>query len=360
MKLRPKLPIALAIAFGIAVFTTPNALGRDTIKVGGTGAFSEVYAAYYFGRDLGFWDEQDLDFKFVVLRGSAIMIPQLASKQVDISSVTPELLITAANKGRPFPVRLVFNNFRRNHWRFGTRSDSSVESLADLKGGALGVGALTWGNLPLMSEILADAGVEWDKDVKIRPVGGMGPNAWRMLAKGSVDALNLPVWDLEKARLAGHSIRYLPIPDKYTRVIANGFATHVDNIRNPDLIVRWGRAYVQSIAACDANRRACLAAFLQANPEQGPAAGAARERWLDQKTVVLEAYSEIKALAPGEGALIGHYPVADVENLVSIMREGEKIASDEISLDLIFTNALIDAINDVDIKAAEAKARAVQ
>jgi len=87
--------------------------------------------------------------------------------------------------------------------------DSPVKALKDLHGKKLGVGALSWGNLPMSRLMLGSAGVTWMKDVQVLPVG-VGPAAWQRLKSGSVDALNLPATQNEMMAQAGTPIRRLP------------------------------------------------------------------------------------------------------------------------------------------------------
>jgi NitT/TauT family transport system substrate-binding protein len=347
-------PLKLTLVALLALVASA-AHARDKIIVGVTDALGPNYASYFYGEKLGFWREENLSPEFVTLRGSAVMIPQLANKRVHISSVTPELLISAVARGEPFPVRLVYNNLRRSLWEFGVLESSPVRSLSDLKGRALGVGALTWGNLPTTRLLLADAGVTWQRDVEIKPIG-MGPAAWRQLETGAVHALNLQVWELHAARLAGASIRYLPVPERFRDVIHNGFATHNDFIANPDLVARWGRAYTQSQIACTANRRACLDAFLDANADQRPPTAEARETWMKQQIELAETYGRIIELGANEPQQWGLYPPGSVERLITLMHEGGQIPRGDIGPDQVYTNALVPAFNRIDTVAARRRA----
>jgi NitT/TauT family transport system substrate-binding protein len=349
--------ILRALALTACVLASGIAEARDKIVVGITDAMGPNYASYFFGEKLGFWREANLTPDFVVLRGSAVMIPQLANKQVHVSSITPELLISAAAQNKAFPVRLIYNNLRRSLWEFGVLESSPLRTLTDLKGRTLGVGALTWGNLPTTRLILAHAGVTWQQDVKINPTG-MGPAAWRQLQTGAVDALNLQIWELHAARLAGTPIRYLPVPDQFREVIHNGFAVHDDLIGNPDLITRWGKAYTQSVVACAANRRACLEAFLEANPDQRPANAEAREVWMKQQIELADVYWKIVELGPNEPRQWGLYPDGSIARLIKLMQDGGQIPAAPIDPALVYTNALVPAFNSVDLEAARRKALA--
>jgi NitT/TauT family transport system substrate-binding protein len=347
--------VLLVAAVAATTLIAPPVLARDKIVVGLTDSMNPNYASYFYGEKLGFWRDANLTPEFVVLRGSAVMIPQLANKQVHVSSVTPELLIAAAARKEPFPVRLVYNNLRRSLWEFGVMDNSPIRTLADLKGRTLGVGALTWGNLPTTRLILANAGVTWQQDVKINPTG-MGPAAWRQLQTGGVDALNLQVWELQAARLAGTNVRFLPVPPQFREVIHNGFAVHNDFIAAPDLINRWGKAYTQSIVACAANRKACLEAFLEANPDQRPPNAEAVEKWLQQQVELAETYWKIVELGTNEPQEWGRYPPGSVERLIKLMHEGGQIPTGDIDPASIYTNALVGGFNAVDLAAARRKA----
>ncbi len=181
----------LAVAAGFALAGASIAMAQEKVVLGLPGAgWSVQYAYYQFGEKLGFFKDEGMVLERIAVSGSAVLLPQVASNQVQFGYANPDLTVIALAKGEPLPVKFVQNWLQSSTWEVVTLANSPVKSLADLKGKKLGVGALTFGNIPLTKAMLANAGLGWNKDVEILPVG-TGAAAWRRLQTGEIDALNL-------------------------------------------------------------------------------------------------------------------------------------------------------------------------
>src|SRR5690606_15106283 len=143
------------------------------------------------GETLGFFKEEGLKLEYVSVQGTAVLLPQVANGSVEFGIMNADLAVIAAAKKEPFPVKFFYNFYPRNIFEFTVLADSPIKTLADLKDKKLGVGALSWGNLPMSRLMLGSAGVAWMKDIQVLPVG-VGPAAWQRMKSGSIDALNLP------------------------------------------------------------------------------------------------------------------------------------------------------------------------
>ena len=112
----------------------------------------------------------------------------------------------AEDTSTPYPIQFFYNAYPKYLFEFVVLKDSPIKSLADLKGKKLGVGALTFGNIPLSRAMLQQSGVTWMKDVEVLPVG-VGPAAWKRLTDKEIDVLNLFAHQHEVMEVTGIPIR---------------------------------------------------------------------------------------------------------------------------------------------------------
>ncbi len=346
----------LFVAASVAVVTSGVAVAETKVVVGYASPNTPASASRAFGLKLGFYKEEGLAPQFVSVQGSAVLIPQVANKQITMGLPNPDLLVLALAKGEPYPVKFVSNVFPSQIFEFVVLEKSAVKTLSDLKGRKLGVGGLTWGNLPMSRVMLADAGVKWQEDVQILPVG-LGPAAWKRLQSGDVDALNLFSMHHQQMALAGTPIRRLPMPEKFEKVFSNGFIVHEDDIKSrPQMIAGLLRAMAKSAIACRANTVACVKSYWEFDPASRPAAGN-EAAWIAANVRLNEVELALvfDRSAPGR---IGYFPPETWKTLLEVMKRGGQIASTDLDVGKLYTNDFIKAANDFDVDAVIARAKA--
>jgi NitT/TauT family transport system substrate-binding protein len=347
----------LALAGALTAGATAQA--QEKVVFGLPGAPWNVQFSYVvFGESLGFFKEEGIELSRISVSGSAVLLPQVANNQVQFGYANPDITVIALAKGEPLPVRFVLNWLRTQTFEFVTLDNSPVKSLADLKGKKLGVGALTWGNLPLSRSMLANAGLTWNKDVEILPVG-IGAAAWRRLQTGEVDALNLFVGEHGRMELAGIPIRRIPMPDQFRTIFSNGIVTSNALIeQKPKLVAGFGRAMVKSWFACRENQEACVRSFWKATPTAAPAPDKEAEQLrTDLKQVMFDKVN-IDDFSGGGPRAYGHYPEDAWKRLIGVMAAEGQITRADLDLTKLFTNQFVDEVNKFDqaavIKAANA------
>jgi NitT/TauT family transport system substrate-binding protein len=318
------------------------------------------FAYLWFGSKLGYFKEENLQLDVISVTGSGVLLPQVAAGQVHIGYANPDLAIIALAKGEPLPVRFVANWLRSQTFEFVVPANSSIKTMQDLKGKKLGVGALTWGNLPLSRAMLASVDVAWNKDVQVLPVG-LGAAAWRRLQNGEVDALNLFVGEHGRMELAGIPIRRLPMPENFRTLYSNGFVTSEKLIADkPKLVSGMVRAIAKSWTACKAAPEACVRAYWEAVPTSRPASDKEAEQL---KTDMIQAMFDRKQLDDYSGTTVrkmGHFPDGSWSRLVKIMHDEGQIPRADLDLTKLYTNRFVDEFNAFDPLIVERQARAVK
>lgn len=349
--------IALAIPLSITV-STLHAEPLKTVRIGYPPAWSAVEAAIPFGDTLGFFKEEGLALEYVSVQGTAVLLPQVANGSVEFGIMSPDLAVIAASKGEPFPIKFFYNFYPRHIFEFTVLEDSPIKTLADLKGKKLGVGALSWGNLPMSRLMLHDVGITWMKDIQVLPVG-VGPAAWQRLKSGSVDALNLPATQNVMMEQGGTPIRRLEIPEEFRHVFSNGIATSDALIQeNPEVVQGMGRAVSKSIVACMADTEACVRAYWKIDPSSKPTADKQAE-WIRTFVAVNEGTYRLGEL-DSLGGKFGVYTEADWKNLVDKMEKGEQIETTDFDVHTLYTDRFTPGFNDYDVDAVRAAAKAAQ
>jgi len=354
-----RLTSALAgAAMALSALTCTPAAAQEKAVFGFPSPPNVQFAYLWFGSKLGFFKEEGLQLDVISVTGSAVLLPQVASGQVHIGYANPDLAVIALAKGEPLPVRFVANWLRSQTFEFVVLENSPVRTLADLKGRKLGVGALTWGNLPLSKAMLASVDLGWNKDVQVLPVG-VGAAAWRRLQSGEVDALNLFVGEHGRMELAGIPIRRLAMPEAFRTIFSNGFVASEKMINEkPKLVAGMVRAIAKSWAACKANTEGCVRAYWEAVPTSRPAADKEAEQL---RTDMRQAMFDRNQLDDFSGAPVrkyGHFPEDAWRRLIKVMHEEALITRTDLDLGKLYTGRFVDEFNAFDLPAVERAARA--
>lgn len=348
---------ALAVTL-LSVTAATQAEPLQTVRIGYPPAWSAVEAAIPFGDTLGFFKDEGIALEYVSVQGTAVLLPQVASGSVEFGIMTPDLAIIAASKGEPFPVKFFYNFYPRNIFEFTVLKDSPIKTLADLKGKKLGVGALSWGNLPMSRLMLQDVGVTWMKDIQVMPVG-VGPAAWERLKSGSVDALNLPATQNVMMEQGGTPIRRLEIPEAFRKVFSNGIATSDELIqKKPELVEGMGRAVAKSMVACMANTENCVRAYWKIDPSSKPAPDG-QAQWIRTFVAVNQGTYKIGDMASSAGKY-GVYTDSDWKNIIQKMKDGEQINSVDFDTSQLYTDRFTKSFNNFDANAVRSAANAAQ
>jgi len=338
----------------------PTAVAQEKAVFGFPAPAGVQFSWLWFGDKLGFFKEEGLALDVVTVTGSAVLLPQVASGQVHVGYANPDLTIIALAKGEPLPVRFMMNWLRSQTFEFVVLDKSPIKTLGDLKGKKLGVGALTWGNLPLSRAMLANAGLTWNKDVEVLPIG-LGAAAWRRLQNGEVDAVNLFVGEHGRMELAGIPIRRVPMPDQFRSIFSNGFVMSNKVMEErPKFAAGFGRALTKSWLACKANVEACVRAYWEARPTSRPPAGKEAEQLaIDMRQAMFDR-DQVDDFPAGAPRLYGAFPEDGWKRLIDVMRGENQIQRSDLDLNRLYTGHLLSEINNFDVKAVEARARAAK
>jgi NitT/TauT family transport system substrate-binding protein len=330
-----------------------GAVAAERVVFGTPTPIDTAYAHVLYGIQLGFFEDEGIDLELVAVGGSGTLLPQVAAQQITFGQPNPDLPIVAVDKGEPFPLKFFFNIWRTQLFEFVVKADSPIESIADLEGKNIGVGGLSWGNIPMTRAMLAAEGLDPETDVTLLPVG-QGPAAWTRFESGEIDALNLYAQQHEMMRLTGVDIRRLPLREEFRIIPSNGLVAHNETIEEqPNLVAGFGRAYAKSLVACWANAEACAKSVWVYDPAQRPPREQEAKWVSDQAQILLAVKPLMTTFEANEPEKLGYYSEASWKALMNAMKTGGQIERTDYDVSQFFTNRFIDEINDFDSAAVE-------
>lgn len=354
---------AVALAAGLAgVLAAPSAYALDSVTVAlGIPLTVDSGGVYALGKELGLFEKENLDVKTIVFQGAGALLPQVAAKKVTIGLPLPEPVLASYETGKtPLPVKYFYNAIPKNEIELAVLADGPIKSIAELKGKKIGVGALTWGTIPATRALLRQQGLVAGRDVDIVGVGVLGAG-FLALKEGRVDALNFnSSWHL-MLEMTGTKLRRLPYPQTFRDMNSNGFITHEDTLRDqPDLLARFGRAYTESLIACDANPVLCVQAFWRLQPESKPREGDAARQLEDAVTLVKRRMDNTLRNADGTARVYGKFNIPVIRDFVKAMHDAGEFNTDTIPVEKIFDTSLVSQFSQFDEPALRARVQAIK
>jgi NitT/TauT family transport system substrate-binding protein len=350
---------AAAASFGVAGYAgIGKAQTVDKITVGlGIPLTVTDGSVYALAEELGFFKEENLQVDTIVLSGAGTILPQLLQKQITLGHPLPEALLSAHKTSEPpLPLTFVYNSNPYNSLELAVLESSAIHEIEDLRGGKIGVGALTWGTIPQTRALLRKAGLEPGRDASIVAVGVLG-SGFHALREGIVQALNFnSTWN-DLLELEGTKVRRLTYPETFKRTIANGFLAHREVVAaRPDLFARFGRAFAKATVATDANPRAAVEAFWRRNPQARPSQGDPAKALADNVEILKRRLELLVRDENGRTRVSGEFDLGIIRDYVRDMHTYGEFATADIPLDVYFTNALVNEYNRFDRQTIAAKA----
>ncbi|BAM87152.1 putative ABC transporter periplasmic binding protein [Bradyrhizobium oligotrophicum S58] len=235
-------------------------------------------------------------------------------------------------------------------WDIAVPPGSALKSYTDLKGKKIGVSDFGATEYPVTKNVLKALGLDPDKDVSWVAVGN-GTPAGVALQRGVIDALAYFDTGFGQIEAAGIELSYLPRPTTIPMVGGQFLmAMPATFEKDRDLLIGFGRSVCKASQFLLANPAAGAKAFLKLYPETAPR-GASEDEAV--KAVLQSISRRIKLYAP---------PYANTK-MGAINEQEFRTEAAMNGLDLkdyaaLYTNELIDKINNFDAVKVKAEAAA--
>ncbi|MGJ4932141.1 ABC transporter substrate-binding protein [Bradyrhizobium sp. HKCCYLS2038] len=235
-------------------------------------------------------------------------------------------------------------------WDIAVPPGSALKGYTDLKGKKIGVSDFGATEFPVTKNVLKALGFDPEKDVSWVAVGN-GTPAGVALQRGVIDALAYYDTGFGQIEAAGIEITLLPRPATIPMVGGQFLMAMPETFeKDKDLLVGFGRSVSKASQFLLANPTAGAKAFLKMYPETAPR-GASEDEAV--KAVLQSIGRRIKLYAP---------PYANAKmgaiNEQEFRTEAAMNGLDIKDYNALYTNALIDKINDFDQAKIKAEAAA--
>lgn len=343
---------ALILTSVLAATTTmvaAESLEKITVGVPNGIGLTDTTAHIALSMELGYFKEEGLEIDLVNFRGTAVVLPQVAGKEVDIAWGPPDIAIVGKQPNRDnVPIRFFYNWYRASIWEFAVLDESPIKSLEDLKGQKIGVNFLSGGQIPQTKAILQSAGLEVGRNVDLIATG-YGPPAFLALTSGEVQALAL--FDGQHVTLEnrGTKLRRLKVPAKYESMFTDGFYAHDDTIKSRGkMLGGFGRALSKGMVACEANPKACIHSLWRLIPNRKPAEGSDEKNLADALRIMQSRFLRLFFFDPNREKLFGEFPEKPWHDYLQLLKDAGQITTTDIPLANLYTNEFVSAFNDFD------------
>lgn len=322
-----------------------------TVRLGVVGAAMQITFAPYTSvpMELGFFEEEGIELEIQNLAGSAEVVQAVATGQLDIGVILSPPLYSAVDQGAKVQAffNLITSNFAVPH----VPVDSPIQEILDMEGTTIGVVSQGAGAIPLIRSMVASEGGDPDS-IDFIPVGA-GADVAVAVEQGQIDVVGL--WDSVFANLEGAGIELRPISDPFFDELGfQGpvFASSQALQDDPELFAGVGRALAKANVFTMANPEAAVLAHWSAFPDTRPT-GVDEEKAMEDALRGLEA--RLASSAPVDGRW-GYVTPEQITEFGQVLVDGGALPALP-DPDALYTDALIDDINDFDPEPIEQMAQ---
>jgi NitT/TauT family transport system substrate-binding protein len=305
----------------------------------------------------GFMDEECIDFNYIDTGATTNAMRAVETGEIQFAVALPSVMLTAMSKANNYdlPLLAIYNYTPGWKYRAIVVPESPIKGIKDLKGKTIGVARMGLSTVPITRSVLAENGIDADKEVKWVAVG-IGATLIQAMKSRVIDVF--VGWDTNFGQLDIVGYKYREIPFEagkgFEFVGATGGLAHRDFVnKHPEIITRVGRALAKATVFCQANPRAAADIYLKTYPAQVPK-GMTYDKALDavvsEFKLRIELYTHPK-LKLGEWSEIGW------RNELSVI-ELKNVDLTKLDVSKLFTNKFVPGYNDFDREPIVQRAKA--
>ena len=259
---------------------------------------------------------------------------------VDIGIGVPSTMLPLLAKGEWQGAKFFYQYTYPYKWDVSVLPNSTLRTYTELKGKKVGVSDFGATEFPVTKNVLRSLGLDPEKDVSWVSVGN-GTQAGIALQRGAIDALAYFDTGFGQIEAAGIEMKYLARPQSLP-MIGGQFLMAMPPMFEKDsaLLVGFGRSVCKASQFLLANPEAGAKAFLKMYPEMAPRGSSEQEA--------------VAAILQSIRRRITLYSPPYPNTKMGAMRDAEFQTEAEMNglsipnFGAVFTNALIDKINDFD------------
>jgi NitT/TauT family transport system substrate-binding protein len=321
-----------------------SANAQTTVRVGFCArTISAAASPFAIATRMGWFRQAGVNLDLIALPGSTDCVKNVATGELAVSlpSIEPLAII------RPQGVKMknYYTAYQGNTYGLAVAADSPIKSIADLKGKRIGVTSMSSAGVIIARALVADHGMDPDRDVSI-VVAGEAAQTAALLRGKQVDALSQ--FDTQYALIenAGVKMRMLD-NEAIAHFPANGFVALEATLqaRRADAVA-LAQSYAKGTIFAIANPEAAVRILYEVYPQTKPT-GKDEATAIRDDVKVLEARAPKWTLEAGGVTRWGENSVANYAAYVDFLVKWGVLKQKVDARDLV-TNDLIGDINKFD------------
>lgn len=221
---------------------------------------------YHVAKEHGYFADEGLDVTFEYFDGSSALTQQIIAGNVDAGSPSMGAVFNAIVQGHD--LKQIFTWQYKSVFTIATPADAGIETVADLKGKAIGVSELSGGEVPIVRAVLREAGLTEGEDVQIIPVGEGSALTVNALQRGQVHAYSSNMFDVAAIRAAGIPMDII-MPASVANFPGNGIIVTAETIEEkPEQLQGLVRALARAVVYVANNRDEAFELAKRLAPEE--------------------------------------------------------------------------------------------
>jgi NitT/TauT family transport system substrate-binding protein len=340
--------------------TVSFAQDKPLKKVGlavGTTVLNVGYPMVTLPVTLGYWKQEGYDVDVQPVGASLQAIQQMVAGNADFAEVNASAIVQSNVKNN-LPVRVVMDNGVID-WALAVDADGPIKSIKDIRGKTIGVFSLATGGIAYLNTYLRANGLDPGKDVDLVPLG-LGAPPVEALRSGKVQGLLYWASAVSTFENAGLKLRKLMGDDWRTYPDYSMSTMQATIDKDPAMVIAIARGAAKASVFALANPDCALKLHWAKYPSSKPSGAdeATSVRWdLNNQRAQLDSMEDAFKLNGGKSW--GYADPAAFTRLIEFLAAAKQIDKTVPAKDLIVDiQDFFAKVNDFDVKAIEASARA--
>jgi len=346
-------PVALALCCSLLLGIS-GADAQTPVRVGWcTKVVSSAAAPHAIAIKMGWYKEGGIAVEIVPVAGGTECVKMVATGDLltGLSALEP-LAIIRQQGGK---MRVFYSAYQLFNFRLAVLPDSPVQSIAELKGKKIGVNSMGSSGVPVARALVAQAGLDPNKDVSL-VVAGEGAQAAALISGKQVDAYSSFDTQFALAEVAGVPLRMLPSP-QIEKIVGGGMYAMEDSISGKRKeLVALSQGFAKGTLFALTNPEAAIRLTWEVWPQTKPT-GKSEAAALADEVKVLNSRAR-SWRGEGSGAKRWGDGVEANYDLLTAWLLDQKVIKDKVPGADMFTNVLLDEVNNFDQAAVIAQAKA--
>jgi NitT/TauT family transport system substrate-binding protein len=310
-------------------------------------------APFAIATKMGWYKSGGIAVELVPIAGSTDCVKLVATGELPYSLPSIESLPVVRIQG--VKAKVFYTAYQGNIYGIAVPRESAVRSVKDLRGKSIGVASMASGGVQVARSVLAQNGMDPEKDARLVVVGEAAQAA-ALLRKGEVAALALYDTQFALVENAGLPLRQLDV-GAVAHYPSNGFVALEQTLQDKRAqSIALGRGYAMGTVFAMANPEAAVKIVWEVFPFTKPTGKSEADALRDDVKTLL-ARAQNWRLEAGGVRRWGESNVKEFDAYEDFLVKWNVLKQRVPATDLV-TNELIDEINRFDAAkvAAEAKA----